>query len=70
MSASCPQVGMNAHVKYCLCTACWFILARSAFEPQEFIAQAERHVLNYGQRKVIDGMKLQEWDDWAKGEAS
>lgn len=32
--------------------------------------QAEQHVLNYGQRKVIDGMKLQGWDEWAKGEAS
>lgn len=56
------------HDRYCLCTPCWFVLARSAYEPREFVHRAEKRELNEEQRKIVESMKLKEWDSWAKGE--
>ena len=48
----------------------FFELGRSAFEPQEFVRRAERHELNDAQRKIVDKVKLQIWNESVKGEAS
>jgi hypothetical protein len=59
---------------YCICSHCsmhtFFELGRSAFEPQEFVRRAERHELNEQQRKIVDKVKLQIWNECMKGKAS
>lgn len=59
---------MNYHDRYCLCPTCRFALERSAFEPLEFVRRYERHELIEKQRKIVEKLKLENWNDWAKGE--
>lgn len=60
--------GIKMSTSYCTCTHCWFDMARSALEPQQFIARAERQELSYDQRKIVDRIKLQIWNASVKGE--
>lgn len=63
-------MNISSHRQYCLCTACWFTLARSALPPREFVARAQRHELSENQRKIVDEMKLKMWNESVKGESA
>ncbi|HEX3642912.1 MAG TPA: hypothetical protein VHV10_16635 [Ktedonobacteraceae bacterium] len=59
-------MNISPHGRYCLCSTCRFALERSAFEPAEFVRRAERHELNEDQRKIVEKLKLENWQEWAK----
>jgi hypothetical protein len=53
---------------FCACSHCWFVMARSAYAPQDFIRLAKRYRLTEVQQKVIDEMKLKLWNEATRGE--
>lgn len=64
-------MNISSHRQYCLCTACWFTLARSALPPAQFVERAKQHDLTQKQHEIVEGIiereKLENWNSWAKG---
>jgi len=56
----------------CFCQECaqmaLFELGICALEPREFVARARRYKLTVEQEAIVDRMKLQMWNESAKGE--
>ncbi len=65
-------MNISSHRQYCLCSACWFTLARSALPPREFVERAKCYHLTQKQHEIIEEIvereKLENWNEWAKGE--
>jgi len=58
------------HDRYCLCSSCWFQLARSAMEPEQFVERAKQHDLTEDQQKIVkkvaEESALQRWNIWVR----
>jgi hypothetical protein len=56
----------------CFCNSCMltalFELGLCALTPQQFIQRARRYKLSEEQQKVVDTLRMQVWNEWAKGE--
>lgn len=63
---------MNEPLTYCLCSQCaqsaLFQLGLCALTTQEFIQRAKLYKLSDEQKRIVDGMMLQLWNESMKGE--